>query len=111
MSDSYAPPHAWVQPLLEVYTCAAVAGLYSASASRSAREATASQNAPALASQTGEGTALGLEDVLTAIATLAVGEDRVPDRIEVNRATDQQFMVRVFFVNESEYETYHIIPS
>jgi len=108
MSGSYELPPAMVQPELEVYTCAAVAERHNASASRSAREASASQIAPALASQAEERAPLNLEDVLAAILVQAADETRIPDRMELQRATDQQFMVRVFFVDEEDFEPFHV---
>jgi len=51
---------------------------------------------------------LGFEDVLTAILAQATDEDRIPDRMELQRATDSQFMVRVFFVDAEDFEAYHV---
>lgn len=51
---------------------------------------------------------MSFEDVAAAIAAQAVGEDRIVDRAEVQRATDDQFMVRVYFVDEEDFEPYHV---
>lgn len=52
-----------------------------------------------------------LNEVFTTLATLAAAEDRTPDRIEVLRATDEQFMCRVWFPGEDDFDTFHILPS
>ena len=54
---------------------------------------------------------MGFEDVLTAILAQAADEERIPDRMELQRATDQQFMVRVYFVDAEDFEAYHVTSS
>lgn len=51
---------------------------------------------------------MGFEEILAAIAAQAVDEERIPERMELNRATDNQFMVRVYFVGEEDFEPYHV---
>src|SRR5215210_7280102 len=96
------------QPEVETFTCAGGVGPHNASASRSAWAATDAQNASALATLGEEKTSVFFEDVAAAIAAQAVGEERVVDRAEIQRATDDQFMVRVYFVGEDDFEAYHV---
>ena len=51
---------------------------------------------------------MGFEDVITAILAQATDEDRIPERMDLTRATDAQFMVRVYFVGEDDFEAYHV---
>ena len=45
---------------------------------------------------------------MSAILALAADEERIPDRMELQRATDEQFMVRVYFVDAEDFEAYHV---
>ena len=45
---------------------------------------------------------------MSAILALAADETRIPDRMELQRATDEQFMVRVYFVDAEDFEAYHV---
>lgn len=51
---------------------------------------------------------VGAGVVLCDLADQMEAETRTLDKIDIQRASDQQFMVRMWFVGESEYETQHL---
>lgn len=48
------------------------------------------------------------EELTAALATGGVDEDRVPERVEIERATPDVYMVRAYFVGEEEFDTFHV---
>lgn len=49
------------------------------------------------------------DQVMAALAAQLTGEERTVDHTTIERATDAEYMVRVWFVGEEDYEAYRLL--
>jgi hypothetical protein len=54
--------------------------------------------------------AMSMGDVADALVTEIGGDGRQPDRVAIEKATEDLYMVRVWYMDEEEYEAYQLSP-